>query len=312
MKKSISIIVVTYNSKRDIKNCLESISNSDCNDYEIIVVDNNSTDGTVDILERDYKNKIKIIKSNKNIMGGGGRNLGAKYANGDYLLFIDSDNVIDKKMVTELVKGMKRYNAGMAGPLMYSLKDPQRIWWANSYINLWTSKTTYMGFGEIDKGQYNLVKEVGHIPNVFMIQKWIWDQLGGIDKDYVMHYEESDLAERVRKIGYKIYIIPSAKTWHNVLLLNNYDVLKLNNQVWVSMIGGKNNLMRNYYSARNRVLFMKKNANLLQYLIFLFLFLPLSTIFYLYKIIKSNNFKIAKTYLKGTVHGILFQTSVYF
>ena len=173
-KPLVSIIIVTYNRENDIDKCLESVFRSSYKNYEIIVVDNASKDNTIQILERKYKDKIKLIKSKKNLMAGGGRNLGAKYANGTLLLFIDSDNIIDKDMVKELVNSiLGLYNAGLVGPLMYYYVDPKRIWWAGANINLWTSKTTYIGIDETDKGQYNDVRKVGHIPNIFMIKN-IW------------------------------------------------------------------------------------------------------------------------------------------
>lgn len=297
--KLVSIIIVTYNREKDIQICLESILNSTYKNYEIVIVDNASTDNTLKILEEKYRDKIKFIKSDKNLMAGGGRNLGAKHSEGKYLLFIDSDNIIDKEMINELIKKIDSLNnAGMVGPLMYFYKDPKRIWWAGSTINLWTSKTTYIGINEIDKNQYNLIRKVSYIPNIFMIKKNIWDKVDGINENYVMHYEESDLAEKIKKIGYKIYMIPTAKTWHNV-------PVEKNNDFWIRTLGGSENLTRNYLTARNRILFINKNANFLQNLVFLFIFLPLFTIFYLYKILKTGNYKIAYIYLKGTIDGIL-------
>lgn len=297
MGKPVSIIIVTHNREKEVDLCVESIFNSDYDKYEVIVVDNASIDNTIKILEEKYKSKIKLIRSNKNLMAGGGRNLGAKYAKGEYLLFVDSDNIVDKEMVAELVKGIKFLsNAGIVGPLMYYFKDPKRIWWAGANINLWTSKTKYVGIGEIDKGQYNKIKEVGHIPNVFMTRKTIWDKIGGIDKDYVMHYEESDFAEKVKRLGYKLYRVPGAETLHNIPFHTSGGIRNY----------GGESPERIYYTARNRILFMRKNANLLQYLLFLFVFLPLFTIFYLAKILglRHEKYEMVKSYLKGTYIGI--------
>ena len=98
MKKiSLSIIVVTYNRKEEVLDCLKSIFENDYKNFELILVDNASTDGTIVAVEKVFGNKIKIVKSKINLMAGGGRNLGASYAKGKHLLFIDSDNVIDKK-----------------------------------------------------------------------------------------------------------------------------------------------------------------------------------------------------------------------
>ena len=79
MSKLVSVIIVTYNRKKDIALYLTSVSKSNYDNYEVIVVDNASSDNTVEVLEKNYCNKIKLIKSDENLMAGGGRNEGAKY-----------------------------------------------------------------------------------------------------------------------------------------------------------------------------------------------------------------------------------------
>ncbi len=294
---AVSIIIATYNRLRDVDLCLESIFTSTYINFEVIVVDNASTDSTSEFLEKKYKNKLKLIKSETNLMAGGGRNLGAKYARGNYLLFIDSDNVIDGEMVRELVNFCKNLKqVGMVGPLMYYYEDKNRICWAGATINLWTSKAKYIGIGEIDCGQYKKVREVGHIPNVFMIKKEVWKSVGGIDELFGIMYEESDLAERIKNNGFKLYIIPSAKTWHN---------LPAGNRNPLRAIGETQK--RVYLISRNRIVFMKKNCNILQLVCFAILFLPLFTLFYEYKLIKLRQYKFAGQYIRGVWDGIMLK-----
>lgn len=293
----VSVIVVTYNRKKEVFDCLKSIFESDYKNFELILVDNASTDRTAEAVIKRFNNKIKIIKSKVNLMAGGGRNLGATYAEGEYLLFIDSDNVIEKRMISELVKNAEKIeDCGILGPLMYYFKDKKRLWWADSKINLWSSKTYYIGLDQLDNGQFDQIAEVGHIPNVYMLKKETWKKVGGIDKDYVIHYEESDLAERVRKLGLKPYRIPSAKTWHKVPLYKEQS-----NRNYIG-----ENQEKTYYVAKNRILFMKKNASRLQYLFFLVFYLPLFTLFYLTKIIKSRRIDLIGIYINGLKNGLLY------
>lgn len=291
----ISIIIPTHNRAAEIDLCLESILASTYKDFEIIVVDNVSTDRTAEMMEEKYRDKVKLIKSDKNLMAGGGRNLGAKHATGDYLLFIDSDNIIDVNMIGELVTAMEAVkDAGMIGPLMYYYQEKNRIWWAGADINLWTSHTRYLGHGELDSGQYEKIKSVGHIPNIFMVRRDAWKMVGGIDKDYVMHYEESDLAEKVKRHGFGVYMAPRAKTWHNV-------PIKMDDST--RAIGGED-LKRVYYTGRNRVLFMRRHGRAIQYIVFLFVFLPIFTIMYEYKFIKLKKYNLAWAYGRGVFDGI--------
>ena len=263
MNPLVSIITVTYNREKDIELCLDSLLASSFSDYEAIVVDNASTDKTRELLEEKYAGKIRLIKSETNLMAGGGRNLGAKYATGDFLLFVDSDNVVDREMVEELLHGFRNTKkAGLVGPLMYYYNDKGRIWWAGADINLLTSKTRYIGIDEIDEGQYQNIVEVGHIPNCFMTTRKIWEDVGGIESSFVMHYEESDLAEKIKKAGWRAYLIPRAKTWHNIPSSFEKNIRNY---------GGESH-QRTYYTAKNRVLFMRRNTTRWKFLIFLLIF----------------------------------------
>ena len=199
-------------------------------------------------------------------------------------------------MISELVKNAEKIEDwGILGPLMYYFKDKKRLWWADSRINLWSSKTYYIGLDQLDNGQFNQIAEVGHIPNVYMLKKKIWKKVGGIDKDYVIHYEESDLAERIRKLGLKLYRIPSAKTWHKVPLYKEQS-----NRNYIG-----ENQEKTYYVAKNRILFMRKNAKKLQYLFFLIFYLPQFSLFYIIKIIEAKRAGLVKTYFLGLKDGLI-------
>jgi len=296
--KLVSIIVVTFDNRTSLlKNCLASIFDSSYKNYEVIVVDNASDDNTRKMVKERYENKVRFIRSGTNLMAGGGRNLGSASAKGEYFLFIDDDNIIDRNMIGELVKGMNlRVDVGMVGPLMFYLTKKNTIWWAGSAINLLSSHTTYVGIGETERGQYNEVSEVGHIPNVFMIKKEVWNKVGGIDQKYIIHYEESDLAERIRRSGYKIYRIPSTKTFHAV---QPESENKIRNYV------GQNS-EKTYYTARNRILFMNKFASRLNFILFLLLFNNLFLFFYFVIFFKSKKLSLIKNYLRGYFDGIKY------
>ena len=126
-----------------------------------------------------------------------------------------------------------------------------------------------------------------------MVKRNLWFKVKGIDEEYRMHYEESDLAEKIKRLGYGIYLVPNAKTWHNI------EVSKDN-----LVYGSVRTNSRAYYSGRNRVLFMKKNASRVQYLIFFLIFLPILTIYYSYIIIKHGSFSTLKSYWCGLFDGI--------
>jgi len=299
IKPLISVIIVTYNRNADVIECIESALNSTYKHIEIIVVDNASSDGTVEELERRYGNKVKLIKSYRNLYAGGGRNLGAKSALGEYLLFVDSDNTMDSDMIKNMVdvEVRNRYmNIGISGPFTYYKSDPKRLCWTNNRMNLLTSITLFEGSGQADEGQYDrfeLIK-VHHIPNVFMVPKKIFEEVGGIDKDYVMHYEESDLAEKIKKRGFIVALFPQAKVWHNV---------PLNRQQGHKSFKGENPSMV-YYVSRNRILFMRKNSSGMRLFVFLVLFNNIFLLYNLGILLFNGKFSLMRLVLKGYFDGL--------
>ena len=142
----VSIIIPTYNRCEQLCRCIDSLLLSTHKNIEIIVVNNNSSDNTkqaINDLITEHKN-IVLINLKENLMVAGGRNEGIKHASGDYLLFVDNDNVVDPYMVEKLVEEMNtNKNIGIIGPIMFYYKSPDTIYFCGNTINHITSKTTY-------------------------------------------------------------------------------------------------------------------------------------------------------------------------
>ena len=297
LNAGVSCVIPTYNGSRDVVECVWSVLNSDYSNIEIIVVDNNSSDSTVKRLKRLFgkRNNFQLIESDANRGAAGGRNLGAKYSKSDYLLFIDNDNVIDKRMISYLAAYFESYqDCGMVGPLMKIKLDPRIIWLYSANINLYTSKASYLGSRQKDVGQYPDYLEVGHVPNCFMVKRKDFENVGGFDEKYFIMYEEADLAEKIRrKLRKKIYIYTKAITLHNAPLK--------------SQKGGNTSRIqlkeRAYRTARNKVYFMRRNSNMIQFISFLMIFLPLISAFYIYQAYKFRKIELATYYLKGVFEG---------
>ncbi len=293
----VSIIIVTWNEKEKVIRCLNSVREITYPSLEIIVVDNNSTDGTKEEIEKRF-GEVVLVKNKVNLMAAGGRNTGINHVTGNFLFFLDCDNVVDKNAVTELVKIISQdMKNGIVGPKMYYYKDPERIWFAGATINLTTSKTAYFGINKLDSGQYERIQETGHFPNAFMVRKEVIDQIGGFDVDnFKMHYEESDFCLRAKRAGFKLLFVPAARVWHDVPLPS-----EIKN---ISRGFALDDKQRTYMTARNRILFMRKHAKWSSYTIFLLIFLPLFTSWYSLIIIRYGKTDILLSYLKGSLDGL--------
>lgn len=296
----VSVVVVTYNRAHEIARCLDSIFLSTFTDFEVIVVDNASHDSTVPILNDRFSGRITLIEAGSNLMAAGGRNLGAKRAKGKLLAFIDSDNVVHPQMLEHLTAKMESdAGAGMVGPFMYYFVQPRRVWCGGADINFWTGKTTYLFANqEHPDPPRQAPYEVGHIPNIFMCRVPDFVALDGFFEPYQIMFEESDFAEKLKRHGKQIFIVPAARACHDVPILNDGSLRAF----------GLQSFDRAFLLSRNRVLFMKRNASFSQFVVFAFLFLPLFTAYYLKIILGHRRFDIARAYLLGVVRGLFWKT----
>lgn len=112
----VSIIIPVYNSEKYLKKCLTSVCSQSLEDIEIIILNDASTDDSLDIIKTFKKNdfRIKVINMDKNVGPGVLRNIGISQSNGEYIGFVDSDDYIDKNMYLELYKGITEYETDIA------------------------------------------------------------------------------------------------------------------------------------------------------------------------------------------------------
>jgi GT2 family glycosyltransferase len=215
----VSVLVVNYNGKDFIGQCLNSVLKSDYPRFEVVLVDNGSTDKSVDYITKQYKKelrskKICLIKSKKNLYFTGGSNLAAKHAKGEKLIFFNSDTVVTPNWIKELITCSKSGEKYLIQPkiLFYSKKN---------IIDNAGGRYLFPGFGfgigrgEKDSGQYDQIKEIDFANGTcFMIDKNFFWQLGGFDEDYHFFYEDVDLSLRAKKIGGKCFICPQSIIYH--------------------------------------------------------------------------------------------------
>ena len=290
----ISVIVPTMNRAWEVINCVNSILESTFDDFEIIVVDNGSSDDTVSRLNQSFGNnsKVQIIQSKTNLGAGWWRNLGAKNANWKYLLFVDSDNIIDHDMIKYLWEFFeKTADCGMVWPIMYFKDKPDMIWVYFADINMWSSQAMYKWWGEIDQWQYKEVEQTWHLPNCFMVKKDDFEKIWWFDEKYIVMFEEADLAEKLKKLDKKIFTYTKAKTYHDVPVPNSEGIDR-------SFFRDER---RAFLTARNRVYFMRKNAGIKQKFVFFLIFNPLIMLYYQFQLLRKWEFGKAWNYLKWNI-----------
>jgi len=213
---TISIIIVTHNGKLFLDECLESLKNLEYpkEKLEIIIVDNASTDGTIEYLSSNFPD-ILLIKFDKNYGFCKPNNEGAKKAKGEYLVFLNNDTVVTPKWLSELIKGVldnDRVISCASKMLYYDQKDT---------INTAGGKITiigggfYNGYGDKDSPKYNAEYYTGFGCGAgVLVKRDFFLDIGGFDEDYFASCEEHDLGWKCWLYGYKVLFMPEAVMYH--------------------------------------------------------------------------------------------------
>lgn len=232
-----SVILVSYNSKSDLERCLPSLFPTLGDKDEVIIVDNASTDGTYDWLEMNYP-QIHSIHSFENLGFGGGNNLGAQYANGKFLVFLNPDTLVEHRWIDALIEALNtNSDVGLATSKVLLLNSPDRINTCGNNIHI-SGITLCRGLNE-PASKYSEREEVTAISGTaFIIRRNLFDRLGGFDESFFMYMEDTDLSLRARLAGYKCLCDPQSVVYHDYVL----DI----------------GLLKTFYEERNRYIMLIK------------------------------------------------------
>ncbi len=189
MNPKISIVIPNYNSSKTIGECLEAATNIDYNNYEVIVVDDASTDNSVDIIK---KFRCKLIKLNKNQGAAGARNMGARNAKGTIIMFTDSDIIIPRNALNEAIKFMKNTNSEI---FFCSFKPKIRY---KNFFSIY--KHLYLCYYYEKQGSTMHTIDTSFA----FIKKSIFDKFKGFNTN-IRISEDVDLGVRLTGKGYKIH-----------------------------------------------------------------------------------------------------------
>ena len=203
----ISVIIVNYNGKKLLEKCLESLFKIDYNNFEVILVDNNSTDGSMEFVTKNYP-KIIVIKLDSNKGFAEPNNIGTKIAKGEYLLFLNNDTVTTTNFISEMVNVLEK-DEKIAICQSLLLKPDGNIDSSGDFIDK-------MGIVYNSKTKTDEIKEISSARGACMlIRKKIFDKLGGFDEKFFFSFEDVDLGWRSWILGYKVVIVPNSIVYHD-------------------------------------------------------------------------------------------------
>ncbi len=213
-KPKVSVVVVNYNGKKFLDKCLSSLKNQTYPNFEIILVDNASSDGSVEYVKEHFS-EIHIIENPKNYGFAKGNNIGIKVAKGELIATLNTDTEVTQLWIEELVKGItSSKEVGMCASKMLFMKNPEII--NSTGICISRSGACWdRGMFERDNGQYQSIEEVfGPCAGAAMYRKSMLEEIGLFDEDFFAYMEDVDLAFRGRLGGWKCMYVPNAVVYH--------------------------------------------------------------------------------------------------
>jgi hypothetical protein len=296
----VSIIIPTHNRRDMVVRLLKSIIASTYKTIEVIVVDDASTDGTSGAIEKAFShNKLIRVERNKtNLFAAGSRNVGTRKSKGKYLFYIDDDNVLDKHAISELVRVFEDdKKIGELGLVNLSYRDKHKVLWLVTVRDMWTSKT----YLPTNLREYSgkTIWDTVDVPNAFIMRADPIKKYGiSFCEKFGIMYEESDVAYRIRNVGYSIKVVRDAIIYHDV---EDY------------MSHFTNDRKRFFVFARNRIIFHSLYSSRIQIYGILSVWIWFFMFYYWYKIMSftGNVSPVRKIllmmeYLKGNIAGIYF------
>lgn len=240
----IVIIMLNYNGAKDTVECIESLQKIDYENHKILIVDNSSTDNSVEVFREKFP-ELDLYITEKNLGYTGGINRGFREASKfgpKYMLVLNNDTIVEPNFLTELVNAMETNpDAAAAGGLILAEHDRNTIWFGNGKMIKWRGLAIHIDKGlPVEKRSIKTITETDFLTGCLILFRTDHLAKAGLeDEDFFMYLDDIEFSARLKKNGFRLLYQPSAVIYHKVL-------------------GEKESPLKLYYSVRNRFLLNNK------------------------------------------------------
>ena len=306
----VSVVIPTYNRSQMLCDCVDSVLASTFTDFEIIIVDDASTDDTEEVVRSRYlwsHPNIRYYRSPANLMVCGARNTGIRLARGTCFLFLDNDNLVRPNMLGELVACAKTHpEFGLMAALSYQVFN-QSVWTLGGSINWWTGRAAdhhlelYRGkrfaIEDLDRAGFaDWYPTFASSPNAIFVKRNVVEKVGDFNPHYGISFEDPDFCLRVTRAGFKAVVFTRARTSHFCFIGTAPPFLRRL---------GIGDPSRAFYMARNRSWLMKYFSPWWGKISYFLFFVHALCLYYVVLALHHGHPECAKAFVKGTWAGIL-------
>ncbi|HKI85120.1 MAG TPA: glycosyltransferase family 2 protein [Thermoanaerobaculia bacterium] len=286
----VAAIVLSYNGREVLLQALASLGAMSYTAFDLIVVDNGSTDGS-EAAVREASPAATVVRTEQNLGPAGGLNLGIRWAlerDYDFLLLLNNDIEVEPTMLDELVAAAERHpDAAAIGPKIYYHGERRRIWSAGGIIRFKESVTRERGQRSIDHGQFDREEEVDYVNGCAMLIPRRAFSLAGLwDPVFFLSVEDADWCTRAKRHDLHCYFAPRAIVYH-----------------MVSFTTGDYRAGRTYHTGRSTAVFIRRYATPFQWMTYLLFSLAAFPLAYLREL-KRGNQKAAVAKMRGMWDGL--------
>jgi GT2 family glycosyltransferase len=230
-RPDISVSIVSYNTRDLLRDCLRSLLARESEgeaSLEIVVADNGSTDGSLDMVRTEFPG-VRIVETGGNIGYGRANNAGLQDALGRYYFVLNSDTEVEPGALRTMVSFLdENPGIGMVGAQLIlpdgstqpsCANDPtlESIFWEQTYLDKLLPRGKRTGAYTIRDWDYNETREVQQVCGAcFFVRQEAYRQIGGFDPAFFMYFEDTDFCVRLRRAGWPIYFLPAARILHHL------------------------------------------------------------------------------------------------
>jgi GT2 family glycosyltransferase len=220
--KTLTIVILNWNGLADTRAALASLARSEPApgwSVRLMVVDNGSTDGSVDAIRREYPGvDVLALPENRRFAGGNNEGIRRALAQGaDAIMLLNNDTEVDPAMIARLLAVMEAEPRSAVTPLIDFFAPRDVIWYAGATLSVGMGLAQHRGLRKRDRGQYRKVERTGYLTGCCLLApRAAWEEVGLLDEGYFIYAEDSDWSLRAREAGWRLLFVPQAKLWHKV------------------------------------------------------------------------------------------------